>query len=174
MSSVGFWWFGVGFLILATLIQGTFLGWIRISEAQPDLFLIVLVWFSLDLRLASALALGLVAAALRLATTGEPMLYILISFLSVSGFTYWAAHQLVREDLWVQVGLLGVEMLSVYTMGFVWFYPVGSFDFLMGARYFFSHVILPTLYTMGIAPFCWRWMNQFLIRCGWESFTEST
>ena len=173
MSSAGFWWFGFGFLLLATLVQVSFLDWIRIGPAKPDLLLITLVWFLLDLRLASALALTLIAALLRLSITGEPTSYVLSSFLAVAFFSYWAVRQFVREDLWVEMGILGTSSLVVYTTGFIWLYPRDFFALGLAIQTFFLHVILTSVYTLSIAPFYWRWMNHFLIRCGWESFTDS-
>jgi hypothetical protein len=158
-------------LTTAVLFEATFGQWIRLGPTTPDLLLIVLVWFSLDLRLSSALALGMAAALIKIAASGEPPLLILITLAGSATFSNWAARQFIKEAVSVQLGILALLCFTVYLMTLIWIQPFNSAA--AGIRFFFSHVVLTTLYTIAVAPWIWRWMKQLFIRCGWESSTRS-
>ncbi len=171
MSTVRFWWVGVGCLTTVVLFESTFGQWIRLGPTTPDLLLIILVWFSLDLRFSSAVALGMVAALVKITTNGESPLLILITLAGTAAFSNWAARQLIKEALSVQLGILALLCFAVYLMTLLWIHPFDSVT--AGVGFFFSHVVLTTLYTVAIAPWIWRWIRQLLIRCGWGFSTRS-
>jgi|GEM_PF-6435951 len=171
MSTVRFWWIGVGCLTAVVLFGSTFGQWIRFGPSAPDLLLIVLAWFSLDLRLSSALALGMAAALVKIAASGEPPLLVLVTLTGSAAFSHWAAGQFIKEVLSVQLGILAALCFTVYLTTLIWIHPFDSAA--AGIAFFFSHVVLTTLYTVAVAPWIWRWVRRLLIRCGWESSTRS-
>jgi len=166
-----FWWFGMGLSIVAILLQATFGQWIRLGPTTPDMLLVILVWLSLELRLIPALILGLVVAFFKIGTSGEPPLLISLSLFGVVGFSSWVGHRFIREALSVQLGVLGILCFIVYGMALFWIHPFDSFR--SGIGFFFSHVLLTTLYTVAIAPWVWRWIDQLFTQCGWNSSTRS-
>lgn len=163
---------GAGLLTAAALLQATFLQWVRLGPALPDLILIVLVWFSMELRLSSAVALGIVAAFLKICISGEPFFLGLLTLVGTAGLSHWGVRQLVKEIFWVPLGILAAVCFSTYFVSLLWIHP---FQTAGGAVWiFFSHVLLTTFYTLAIAPVVWRWIQKLLTQCGNEPFSESS
>lgn len=171
MSTVRFWWLGAGFLTAAILLQATFGEWFRLFSAAPDLLLVILVWFSLQLSLPSALTLGMAASFLKMAASGEPSLLIFLSLTGSAGLSHWIARKLMKEVFFIQLGILAVLCLAVYGVSFFWIHPFHSLKSVIG--FFISGVLLTTLFTVCAAPWIWRRLDKLLKRWGWDSSTES-
>ena len=171
MSSVKLWWLGAALLVLSSVLSSTFGQWIPLGPSRPDLMLIILIGFSLELRLSSAITLAIVAGFIKICTSGEPLALVFTHFLGSALLTNWVTKKLLQDIFWVQLGILGILCLVMQMLALFWIHPfhsVGSWF-----RFFFSHVLLTTFYTVLVAPFLWHWLDQLSDKIGDSNSNEA-
>lgn len=147
-------------VILFTLLQSTALNYIRIFKVKPDILLILIIFFSLNLGQIYGLIIGALCGIFNEATSGIPsgVAVLVYSFggLFLGHIGKWVYNQKLLGQLYITFVFSFAIYLSLFFLSQAFNASLSLFGILV------STILPASLYTAAVSPVFFRFLKTVL------------